>query len=251
MSRYFYSLDDQTRIGPVTIETLRALLVAGTLQPHHFIFAEGAPDWTEARLIPGLVAPEQGQDPGAAGGDRAAAPARPRPSGLRRINTSEYASIPRVRGVRVAKGLYGPPEPCPLRYRALAALTDAAILLLLLSIALPAAHALARAIAGAPEPTTAWWVVTLGVATVVAWLYNAGLEASAWMGTPGKRAMTVRVTTREGARVSFRRATVRHFAKALSILPLGLGLLAAWFDPRFRAWHDRLAGSVVERTPPV
>lgn len=246
MARYFYSLDDRTRIGPVTIETLRALLVSGTLKPEHFVFIEGASAWVEAREVPGLLAPAPSDDTT----KNSPAPRRA-PSGLRRINTSEYASVPPLRGMAVARGLYGPPEPCPMRYRVAAACTDAAVLALLLAIVLPIAHAIAHRLGADPHtPSLSITINALGV-VVTSWLYHAGLEASPWQGTLGKRALTIRVVDRAHRRLTLRRATARYFAKSLSVLPLGLGLAAAWLDPKFRALHDRLAGTLVERTPPV
>lgn len=249
VTRYFYSLDDRTRVGPVTLETLRSLVVSGVLEPGHLVFVEGASSWAEARDVPGLLAP---REPGESVKPRKATT---RAIGLRPIRTSEYASTPRARGMAIARGFYGPPEACPLRYRALAAMTDLAVAGLLLAVTIPAARWAAAVIGGSGAPmegalggaAIATWMAVV----VTPWLYHAGFECSGWRGSPGKRALAMQVVDSRGGRLSFRRATVRHFAKMVSLATLGIGIAAAWWDPRLRTWHDRIAGARVERTPPV
>ncbi len=53
---------------------------------------------------------------------------------------------------------------------------------------------------------------------VLRWLYFALMESSVQQGTLGKMAVGLRVTDMHGGRVSFGRATGRHFAKILSYL---------------------------------
>lgn len=76
-------------------------------------------------------------------------------------------------------------------------------------------------------------------------------EASARGASPGKRALGLRVTGRDGMRLRFGRALMRQLAGLVSWLTLNIGhLLAA--GPRRLALHDRLAGTQVlqARTPP-
>src|SRR4051794_36949739 len=56
-------------------------------------------------------------------------------------------------------------------------------------------------------------------AVLLGWLYCAGLESASGRATLGKRALGLKVVDRAGRRVSFLRATGRHFAKFLSALP--------------------------------
>jgi uncharacterized RDD family membrane protein YckC len=58
-------------------------------------------------------------------------------------------------------------------------------------------------------------------------------------------AVRLKVTTVEGKRISFARATGRYFAKWLSALPLGLGYLMVSFDEEKQGLHDRIAGTLV------
>lgn len=253
MRRYFYSVDDATRVGPVTFETLRSKVVAGELKAEHFVFVEGSGQWVEARdvdgLFPAVAATGQALPPSAKGVDRAS---RRGPSSLRRIRTSEYASTPEVGGMAVARGLYGPPEPCPIRYRAAAAIIDGAVSGLLVAMVVPVARGLAHAMAGpGMVGSRAMWMATLLGVAVAPWVYHAAMECSAWRATLGKRALAIRVVDKGGGRLSFQRALVRHVAKLASILPLCAGIAWAWLDPSLRTWHDLLTGTVVQRTPPV
>ncbi|MCL1636124.1 RDD family protein [Luteimonas sp. SX5] len=76
-------------------------------------------------------------------------------------------------------------------------------------------------------------------------IYWIAFEASPWQATPGKRALRIRITDRDGAAPGWSRAALRHVAGALSWLTLNLGhALAAW-TPQKRALHDFVAGTRV------
>ncbi len=77
------------------------------------------------------------------------------------------------------------------------------------------------------------------------WLYEALLTSSAWQGTVGKKALGIIVTDENGGRISFLRATGRHFAKMLSGMLLLIGYLIQPFTPKRQALHDILAGTLV------
>src|SRR6202051_4117770 len=94
----------------------------------------------------------------------------------------------------------------------------------------------------------------LGLFTVVSlaflggWLFHAKMESSSWQATLGKKALNLRVTDLYGARVSFARASGRHFAKLItSMIPLGVGFMLAGLTERRQALHDMLAGCLVLR----
>jgi len=85
---------------------------------------------------------------------------------------------------------------------------------------------------------------------VVTWLYHALMESSEWQATLGKKALGLVVTDMAGQRVSFGRATGRHFAKIITNLAsfgIGLGYLMAAFTEKKQALHDMLAGCLVLR----
>jgi len=99
------------------------------------------------------------------------------------------------------------------------------------------------------------------------WLYHAGMEASAWQATIGKRWLRIAVTSYDGDRAGFVRASARHFLKAVVSLPVtllfqfttistGIGLplwllavlpafLPVLFTKKKQGLHDLLARCVV------
>jgi uncharacterized RDD family membrane protein YckC len=78
------------------------------------------------------------------------------------------------------------------------------------------------------------------------WLYEALLTSSAWQGTVGKKLLNLKVIDEAGNRISFARATGRHFAKYLSYF-LFIGFIMAAFTDRKRALHDFIAGTLVKK----
>lgn len=85
----------------------------------------------------------------------------------------------------------------------------------------------------------------LGLALAVLWF--AGMEASTWQATVGKRIMGLKVVDAQGQRISLRIALGRYFGKILSVLTLGIGFMMAGWTVRKQALHDRLAGTYVVR----
>ena len=83
--------------------------------------------------------------------------------------------------------------------------------------------------------------------TGASWLYSAYLESSSRQATVGKMALSLRVTDLQGRRISFGRATGRHFAKYLSALTLLVGYIMAGFTEKKQALHDMVAGTLVVR----
>lgn len=77
------------------------------------------------------------------------------------------------------------------------------------------------------------------------WLYYALMESSAKQATLGKMAMSIYVTDLNGNKLTFGKATVRHFGKILSSLILLIGYLMVAFTEKKQALHDQLAGALV------
>jgi uncharacterized RDD family membrane protein YckC len=67
----------------------------------------------------------------------------------------------------------------------------------------------------------------------------------AYGATLGKMLMKVKVVMPDGGRVSYARATGRHFAKILSGIILYIGYLMAFWDDEKRALHDRICATRV------
>lgn len=78
-------------------------------------------------------------------------------------------------------------------------------------------------------------------------IYEIAFHASPFQATVGKAALRIKVTDREGARLSVARSASRYFAKFLNSLTLGVGLVMAGFTRRRQALHDKLAGTLVVR----
>jgi uncharacterized RDD family membrane protein YckC len=91
----------------------------------------------------------------------------------------------------------------------------------------------------------------LAIALVVpfVWLYYAIFEASSWQATPGKRVLRLYVTDLNGRRITFARATIRHFAKMISSLTFLAGYIVAGFTEKKQTLHDIIASCLVLRRP--
>jgi uncharacterized RDD family membrane protein YckC len=87
------------------------------------------------------------------------------------------------------------------------------------------------------------------VSIVVTWLYSAWLESSSWQGTVGKKVVGLRVTDMSGNRISFGRATGRHFGKIISSMICLVGFIMAAFTEKRQALHDMLAATLVVTGP--
>jgi uncharacterized RDD family membrane protein YckC len=86
------------------------------------------------------------------------------------------------------------------------------------------------------------------VSLLLTWLYHALMEGSEWQATLGKKALGLVVTDMGGQRVSFARATGRHFAKMITnLIPAFIGYIMAGFTAKKQAVHDMLAGCLVLR----
>lgn len=83
------------------------------------------------------------------------------------------------------------------------------------------------------------------VSIIIGWVYFAGMESSSMQATLGKRALSLIVTDENGMRVTFAKATGRHFAKILSWLILFIGFIMAGFTEKKQGLHDILAGTLV------
>jgi uncharacterized RDD family membrane protein YckC len=93
------------------------------------------------------------------------------------------------------------------------------------------------------------FIFLAAVATlVVTWLYHAWMESSDWQATLGKRMLGLVVTDMAGRRISFGRATGRHFGKIITnMVPAFIGYIMAAFTEKRQALHDMMAGCLILR----
>jgi uncharacterized RDD family membrane protein YckC len=89
-------------------------------------------------------------------------------------------------------------------------------------------------------------ILSIGILVIlVPWLYNAILEASGNQASLGKIALRIAVTDTRGDRVSFARATLRHFSKILILLTFLVGFIIAAFTRQKQGIHDIIAGCLM------
>lgn len=88
------------------------------------------------------------------------------------------------------------------------------------------------------------------VALSALWLYFAGFESSPAQTTLPGRLLGTKVTDLDGRRLTFARATARHFAMYVTFLvPFSVGYLMAFWTGRRQTLHDYLASTLVVRSP--
>ena len=92
------------------------------------------------------------------------------------------------------------------------------------------------------------FIITGTIGLLGSWIYEVAMESSAKQATVGKMALGLKVTDLEGRRISFARATGRHFAKLISGMIFLVGYIMAGFTQRKQALHDMIAGTLVQRT---
>ncbi|HUU41684.1 MAG TPA: RDD family protein [Desulfatiglandales bacterium] len=80
---------------------------------------------------------------------------------------------------------------------------------------------------------------------IIGWLYYAMMESSSKQGTLGKMALGIKVTDLSGNKITFGRATGRHFSKYISAIILFIGYLMVAFTAKKQGLHDMIAGCLV------
>ena len=170
------------------------------------------------------------------------------------------SSVPAVPPAPVPSAVYAPPPSVAgLRYggfwiRVVAAIIDAIVVRVL---AWPigmvfSLGGLAGAFGGFPHGAMGLHLLGGGAVLVVvifgSWLYEAFMLSSPYQATLGKMIFGMKVTDLNGNRISFARATGRHFAKWLSTLILWIGFIMVGFTDRKQGLHDMLAGTLVPIT---
>ena len=91
------------------------------------------------------------------------------------------------------------------------------------------------------------YLINLIISQLILWLYYALFESGGWQATPGKRLMGICVTNLGGQRISFARASGRHFSKILSGLIFFIGYIMAGLTDKKQGLHDKVAATLVLR----
>ena len=105
---------------------------------------------------------------------------------------------------------------------------------------------------GASGPSQ-WYLTVLPTSfstMILRWVYYALMESSSLRATVGKMAIGLLVINDHGAtRITFGRATGRHFAKYISDFTMGIGYMMAGWTQKKQALHDLIASTLVVRNP--
>ena len=237
----WYYAHDGERVGPVPFSAVVAMAGAGTLKPQDLVWNEGMADWSPAANIPNLFVQ----------------PFHPTAHVSPLATSKAFAPIPYVPNSFVADpriNYYSQPQS-PIRYagfwlRAVAMMLDM-IFLLIVSGILVGVFSMGSSVGARTSITSTAYYDTVSASLnvysiLIFWLYDAFMESSSMQGSLGKIAMGLKVTTLDSHRISFGRATFRHFGKFLSGFLL-VGFLMAAFTDRKQALHDLIASCLVVR----
>ncbi|WP_442599305.1 RDD family protein [Neobacillus sp. D3-1R] len=89
------------------------------------------------------------------------------------------------------------------------------------------------------------YLLSILVSFILTVLYYAGMHASKWQGTVGKKLLGLIVTDIKGQRISFWRAFGRYLAMAFLSSIFMIGYIIAAFTEKKQSLHDLIAGTVV------
>lgn len=206
----WYYLRNGQQIGPVDIAQVRAALQGGEISAADLVWREGLADWVAASALPEL---------GMAQAAYAAPPVglQPSPAYIAYAAPVGYAGFWKRLAAMILDWL-------------ILMVPNTVVNLIIYSAA-------GRGLDGE--------IATQVYSAVATWLYYALMESSSVQGTVGKLALGIKVTDLNGARISFGRATGRHFAKIISSVILLIGFFMAAFTERKQGLHDIIAGCLV------
>jgi len=80
------------------------------------------------------------------------------------------------------------------------------------------------------------------IAVVIFWVYKSA--------TPGKMATRLTIVdAKSGGKPTTAQFVIRYLCYYVALLPVGIGIIWVGIDKRKQGWHDKIAGTVVIRTP--
>ena len=248
MASEWYYLENNQQQGPVSSAQLKQLAADGRLQPDSLIWKEGLEDWVPASRVKGLFNESQI----AAASAPAQQPAQYAPQGAYPQQAYGQAGYPQG-GQAYAQ------DPAVAGYagfwKRFAAYILDSIITAVIGCVIGFPIGLIIGLTSGGNPNAGGQVDAMAniagniIGLIVGWLYWAGMEASSKQATLGKMAVGIVVTDLDGNRISFLRATGRHFAKIISALILLIGFIMAGFTEKKQALHDMMAGCLVVNKP--
>ncbi len=219
---YYYVINND-RLGPVEETELATLLQIGTISNRTLVWREGMASWAPLGFVlPGLV-------PGAAGFANQTPPPGPQSAAAAPASAQPYVGF----WARVG-----------------ASIIDGFLTSFVAQIAggvIGFAIGMSMASAGADEEEIVLVAQLFGalLGCLIDWLYRAIMESSSLQATLGKLAIGAKVVDASGNRISFGRATARHFGKIISALIFFIGFMMVGWDERKQGLHDKMAGTFV------
>jgi uncharacterized RDD family membrane protein YckC len=233
--QWYYSRGGE-RQGPVAEDAIRAMAAAGTLDPNDYVWRDGMADWAPASSIPGLFA---------------VAPVAPHmmPQAAIQGAPLNYASP-------VPPNYYGGyqygPAYAGFWLRFVAVIIDGILVgivnfVLGFVVGLIVGGVMGSSGSSQADIVLAAQICGFAVGLITEWLYFALMESSSSQATLGKMALSLKVTDLQGQRISFGRATGRHFGKIISWLICSIGYMMAGWTERKQALHDSMASCLVVR----
>ena len=224
MEEWYYALNGGQQ-GPVTREQLEQLLTGGTCPWDTLVWRDGMADWVAANTVAEFSA-----------GGMAATP---------------YAAPQPVLGYGVADSVYANPNAASqyagFWIRFAGAFIDGLVLMVprvVISVALPAL--VSSGMAGSSQNAQLVVIaVNTAIGQIIGWLYFALMLSSSKQATLGMMAVGLRITDLQGRRISFARATGRHFASLVSQITLFIGYLFILWTEKKQTLHDLMAGTLV------
>ncbi len=214
---WHYAASGKQSPAPVPFARLQQLAAGGQLQPGDMVWSDGMPQWVAASTIQGLFA-------------TAPQPAymQPFPGGV-----IGYQSAP-----------VGVPAYATFGTRFAASFLDG-LIMAGINLGVGFAIGFTYVLVNGGRSTKSVEVFASVIGYILAWLYEALQESSSAQATIGKRALGIVVTDEAGKRISFGRATGRHFGKYISTIILLIGFIMAAFTQKKQALHDIMAGTLV------
>ena len=89
--------------------------------------------------------------------------------------------------------------------------------------------------------------IALVIIPIAKFIYHVVMESSAKQATIGKQLLRIRVCDLFGDRITTGTAITRHVAKLLSLAPLFIGYIIAFFTKQQQCLHDMIAGTLITK----
>lgn len=225
----WYCVLNGKQAGPFSAEMLASMIRSGQVQAQDYVWREGMQQWQAAISVEEF---------------RTLFSAAPAPA-----PAPTPAPAPGI--VTPPLSYYGQPPYAGFWLRFVAMIIDGILLSACGCImggciggAFGAAGGMRGGSSGSGLNIAAQVVIQLG-GIIIGWLYFALMESGPWQATLGKKALGLVVTDLAGNRITFGRATGRHFAKWISSIILLIGYMMAGWTEKKQALHDKIADTLV------